>query len=199
MSYILGLTGSIATGKSTVSKKFLAAGFPVVDADLGARVVVESGKPGLADIVTHFGKDFLLRDGSLNRKKLGEVIFADEGKRRLLDRLLKKHIQAWIQSETEKQVANGHALVILDIPLLFEAEYQKQCDGVMVVYVPEAIQLQRLMARDQLTKSEAMQRIRSQLSIEEKKALADFVIDNSGTPEDTEQQVQTWLAENRFA
>ena len=198
MSYILGLTGSIATGKSSVSKSFLAAGFPVVDADLGARAVVEPGTPGLADIVAHFGAAFLLADGSLDRKKLGSVIFADKEKRALLDRLMKNHIREWIHSEKEKWASEGHALIVLDIPLLFEAGYEKECDGVMVVYVPEALQLQRLMARDHLTETEARQRIRSQLPIEEKKKRGNFVIDNSGTPEDTERQLQNWLIENKF-
>mgnify|MGYP002664033409 FL=1 len=102
MSYILGLTGSIATGKSTVAKLFLSAGIPVVDADLGARAVVLPGAPGLADIIEHFGEAYLLSDGTLDRKRLGALIFSDREKRKELDVLLKERINDWIQAEKER-------------------------------------------------------------------------------------------------
>lgn len=193
MSYILGLTGSIATGKSTVAKLFLSAGIPVVDADLGARAVVFPGAPGLADIIEHFGEAYLLPDGTLDRKRLGELIFSDREKRAELDALLKKRIQHWIQAEKERYINEGHDLIVLDIPLLYEGGYQDSCDAVMVVYVPEELQLQRLMSRNHLDSDEATRRMQSQLSIEKKKELADFVIDNSGTIEETEKQVNEWL------
>ncbi|WP_320164615.1 dephospho-CoA kinase [uncultured Trichococcus sp.] len=193
MSYILGLTGSIATGKSTVAKLFLSAGIPVVDADLGARAVVLPGAPGLADIVRHFGEDYLLPDGTLDRKRLGELIFSDREKRAELDALLKERIQHWIHAEKERYINEGHDLIVLDIPLLYEGGYQDSCDAVMVVYVPAEIQLQRLMSRNHLDADEAARRMQSQLSIEKKKELADFVIDNSGTIEETEKQVNEWL------
>lgn len=193
MSYILGLTGSIATGKSTVAKLFLSAGIPVVDADLGARAVVFPGAPGLADIIEHFGEAYLLPDGTLDRKRLGELIFSDREKRAELDALLKERIQHWIQAEKERYIDEGHDLIVLDIPLLYEGGYQDSCDAVMVVYVPEELQLQRLMSRNHLDSDEATRRMQSQLSIEKKKELADFVIDNSGTIEETEKQVNEWL------
>lgn len=197
MSYILGLTGSIATGKSTVAKLFLSAGIPVVDADLGARTVVLPGAPGLADIIEHFGEAFLLPDGTLDRKRLGDLIFSDRRKRKELDALLKERIQHWIQTEKERYIKEGHDLIVLDIPLLFEGGYQDSCDAVMVVYVPEELQLQRLMSRNHLDADEATRRMQSQLSIEKKKELADFVIDNSGTIEETEKQVSEWLRGHR--
>lgn len=193
MSYILGLTGSIATGKSTVAKLFLSAGIPVVDADLGARAVVLPGAPGLADIIDHFGEAYLLPDGTLDRKRLGALIFSDREKRKELDALLKERINDWIQAEKERYISEGHNLIVLDIPLLYEGGYEDSCDAVMVVYVPEELQLQRLMSRNHLDEDEATRRMQSQLSIEKKKELADFVIDNSGTIEETEKQVNEWL------
>lgn len=198
MSYILGLTGSIATGKSTVAKLFLSAGIPVVDADLGARAVVLPGSPGLAAIIEHFGEAYLLPDGTLDRKRLGALIFSDRNKRAELDALLKEHINHWIQEEKKRYISEGHELIVLDIPLLYEGRYQDSCDAVMVVYVPESLQLQRLMSRNHLDAEEATRRMQSQLSIEKKKELADFVIDNSGTIEETKKQVNEWLLKQRI-
>ena len=197
MSYILGLTGSIATGKSTVAKLFLSAGIPVVDADLGARAVVLPGAPGLADIIEHFGEAYLLSDGTLDRKRLGALIFSDREKRKELDVLLKERISDWIQAEKERYISEGHKLIVLDIPLLYEGGYEDSCDAVMVVYVPEELQVQRLMSRNHLDADEATWRMQSQLSIEKKKELADFVIDNSGTIEETKKQVNDWLLKHR--
>ena len=197
MSYILGLTGSIATGKSTVAKLFLSAGIPVVDADLGARAVVLPGAPGLADIIEHFGEAYLLPDGTLDRKRLGTLIFSDREKRKELDVLLKERINDWIQAEKERYISEGHKLIVLDIPLLYEGGYEDSCDAVMVVYVPEELQVQRLMSRNHLDADEAARRMQSQLSIEKKKELADFVIDNSGTIEETKKQVNDWLLKHR--
>lgn len=197
MSYILGLTGSIATGKSTVAKLFLSAGIPVVDADLGARAVVLPGAPGLADIIEHFGEAYLLSDGTLDRKRLGALIFSDREKRKELDVLLKERINDWIQAEKERYISEGHKLIVLDIPLLYEGGYEDSCDAVMVVYVPEELQVQRLMSRNHLDADEAARRMQSQLSIEKKKELADFVIDNSGTIEETKKQVNDWLLKHR--
>lgn len=197
MSYILGLTGSIATGKSTVAKLFLSAGIPVVDADLGARAVVLPGAPGLADIIEHFGEAYLLSDGTLDRKRLGALIFSDREKRKELDVLLKERINDWIQAEKERYISEGHKLIVLDIPLLYEGGYEDSCDAVMVVYVPEELQVKRLMSRNHLDADEATRRMQSQLSIEKKKELADFVIDNSGTIEETKKQVNDWLLKHR--
>lgn len=169
MSYILGLTGSIATGKSTVAKLFLSAGIPVVDADLGARAVVLPGAPGLADIIEHFGEAYLLSDGTLDRKRLGALIFSDREKRKELDVLLKERINDWIQAEKERYISEGHKLIVLDIPLLYEGGYEDSCDAVMVVYVPEELQVQRLMSRNHLDADEAARRMQSQLSIEKKR------------------------------
>ncbi|WCG22387.1 dephospho-CoA kinase [Vagococcus lutrae] len=195
MTYTLGLTGGIATGKSTVTRFFIQHDIPVVDADVIAREVVEPGTDGLAEIVKTFGKEILLEDGSLNRKKLGEIIFKDEDKREMLNQILHQEIHQKMMMAKEKWESEKVPLIVFDIPLLYEAEYQSMFDAIMVVYVPEKTQIARLMARDELTVQQARDRIASQLPIEEKKARADIVIDNSQTIADTYEQVQNWLIE----
>lgn len=195
MTYTLGLTGGIATGKSTVTRFFRQHDIPVVDADVIAREVVEPGTDGLAEIIKTFGTEILLEDGSLNRKKLGEIIFKDEDKREMLNQILHQEIHQKMMMAKEKWESERVPLIVFDIPLLYEAEYQSTFDAIMVVYVPEKTQIARLMERDELTVQQARDRIASQLPIEEKKARADIVIDNSQTIADTYEQVQNWLIE----
>lgn len=197
MSFILGVTGGIATGKSGVVDIFKQYGFPVVDADVIAREVVEPGTPGLKKIVATFGKEVLQEDNSLDRKKLGQLVFADTKKRKTLDQLLAPFLQEAITYQIEKK-ARVTPLVIADIPLLYEAGYDKVVDQVAVVYIPERIQQERLIKRDQITKKEAQQKIASQLPIEEKKERADIVFDNQKDLLSTQQQVDSWLKENQF-
>ena len=198
MSFRLGLTGSIATGKSTVSNYFKKAGFPVVDADLGARAVVEPGTQGLQAIKEHFGEDFLFPNGTLNRKKLGNVVFTDKDQLKALNQLLLPYIYDWVNDQAQSYQDQGHQLIVLDIPLLYETKYQDACGAVMLVYVPESIQLQRLMDRDNLSEDEAFDRMLSQYNIEQKLRWADIVIDNQGSIQQTEQQVEAWLSIQGF-
>ncbi|MGX7058635.1 dephospho-CoA kinase [Vagococcus humatus] len=193
MTFVLGLTGSIATGKSTVSRYFMAQGIPVVDADLIAREVVAPRTPGLEALVSHFGEGILTNDKELNRQALGQIVFSDKRKRAELDNLLEPFLRTGIKEGITAYVQTGVPLVVADIPLLFEKNYQEGMDGIMVVYLPEEVQLARLMKRDNLTLQQAQARISSQLSIEKKRQLADVVIDNSGTIAETQQQVLTWL------
>lgn len=151
MTYTLGLTGGIATGKSTVTRFFRQHDIPVVDADVIAREVVEPGTDGLAEIVKTFGKEILLEDGSLNRKKLGEIIFKDEDKREMLNKILHQEIHQKMMMAKEKWESERVPLIVFDIPLLYEADYQNTFDAIMVVYVPEKTQIARLMERDELT------------------------------------------------
>ena len=196
MTYILGLTGGIATGKSTVSRYFFEKGYAVVDADVVARRVVEPGTEGLANIVAQFGTEIIQTDGTLNREKLGAMIFADAEKRETLNNLLSAQIRRAIMADTATLVNANQPLIVLDIPLLYEAGYETHCDAVMVVYTTEEVQRKRLMGRNNLSEEEALNHIASQEPIEAKKNRADIVIDNNGTLNDTYEQVETWLKNN---
>lgn len=192
MSYIVGLTGGIASGKSTVTKQLKKLNIPVVDADVIAREVVQPKSKGLNALVKTFGQDILTAKGELDRKALGEIVFNDEAKRNRLNSILHPLIRERILEVKAEYEAEGHPVIVLDIPLLFETDYEKHCDEIMVLSVPREIQIDRLMKRDQSSKEEALSRINAQMPLAEKVAKADTVIDNSGTLEETNQQVITW-------
>lgn len=185
----LGLTGGIATGKTTISNYLKTKGIPVLDADEYARKVVEPGTPGLTDIVNTFGKQVLQSDGSLNRKLLGQIIFNDMTARQKLNDITHPRIQQMMTDELQKLAKGKTPLVILDIPLLLENHNIAGADSIMIVTVPESIQLNRLMQRNNLTKEEAQRRIDAQMPLSEKEKLADFIVDNSGTIANTLTQV----------
>ncbi|MGM0217471.1 dephospho-CoA kinase [Enterococcus sp. AZ126] len=197
MGMVLGLTGGIATGKSTVVSVFKRLGFPVVDADVIAREIVEIGMPALGEVVSLFGSEILNSDGSLDRKKLGEIIFSDEEKRKKLNSTLSPFLKERILAEIADKKSKA-PLVIVDIPLLYEGGYEKFVDKVAVVYIPKTMQLTRLMKRDNLTEREAQQRITSQLPIEKKRQKADILFDNQNSIEETEKLVGKWVLENKF-
>lgn len=196
MTLILGLTGSIATGKSTAVEVFRKAGYPIVDSDLIARRVVEPGTPGLRAIVDAFGKKMLHSDGSLNRKALGKLIFSDKKQRETLNKLLAPFLEEAIVGDIQLATKESD-LVIADIPLLYEQGYEHHVDQVAVVYIPESLQIKRLMKRDALTEVEAIERVKSQESIEIKKEKADVVFDNQGTMVQLENQVYDWLKKKK--
>lgn len=193
IALIFGLTGGIATGKSTVAEMFRQRGAVIVDADLAAREVVAPGTEGLRRIRERFGEEYILPSGELDRAKLGALVFSDEQARKDLNAithpLIRQHMDQQVQEAFER---DPKAIVIMDIPLLIEsmAQGQKRVDKVILVYVPPHIQLQRLMQRNGYTEEEAKQRIAAQMGIEEKKKWADWLIDNSGTLEETERQVE---------
>lgn len=189
---MIGLTGGIASGKSTVARMLAARGATVVDADLLAREVVEPGTPGLAEIVAEFGEGVLDADGHLDRAALAAVVFADEGRRRRLEAITHPRIGALMAERVASALAAGAPLVVVDIPLLFEGGRQTTVEGVLVVYADEATQMRRLVERDGLAEDEARRRIAAQMPIEEKRRRATWVIDNGGTVEDTEAQVRSW-------
>lgn len=195
MTIILGVTGGIATGKSTVSRYLGQLGYPVIDSDQIARLVVEPGSPGLEKLVAHFGPEIRLADGTLNRKALGNLVFEDAEKRQELDQLLDEDIRSEHHRQVADAVKTETPLVVLDIPLLFEAHYEELVDVAMVVAVPPEEQLRRLCQRNQLTEAEGRARLASQLPIAEKEKLADVVIDNSGSLAATYQQVDQWLCD----
>ncbi len=183
---IAGLTGGIASGKSTVSAFLEDAGAVIVDADKIARDVVRKDQPAWREIVGAFGRSMLLPDGEINRTLLGEIIFNDPVKKQALNRIVHPGVFAETAArlaEIEKKQPN--AVVILDVPLLIESGMDSGLSDIIVVYVPESVQIQRLMDRDALTQAQALARIRSQMPIEEKKLRATIVIDNSGSRENT--------------
>lgn len=186
----LGLTGGIATGKTTISNYLKSIDIPVLDADEYARKVVEPGTPGLAEITNTFGEQILQPDGSLNRKLLGQIVFNDSSARQTLNDITHPRIQQMMADELHRLAEQQIPLVILDIPLLLENKNVAGADAVMVVTIPESLQLTRLMQRNNLTEKEAQSRISAQMPLVEKEKLADFVIDNSGTISSTQKQVE---------
>ncbi|MEA2101047.1 MAG: dephospho-CoA kinase [Thermodesulfobacteriota bacterium] len=183
---IAGLTGSIATGKSTVAKIFKQAGALVIDADQIAQDAVRAGTRAYEGIVGHFGKRILSAGGEIDRDALGDIIFNNPGEKQNLNLIV--HPEVFNEMASQLQKIESHdpkGLVILDVPLLFESHMEKGMDHVIVVYVPENIQLKRLINRNALSNKDAEARIRSQISIEKKKGLGDIMIDNSSTLEIT--------------
>jgi dephospho-CoA kinase len=192
----IGLTGGIACGKSTVASLLTQRGAFLIDADRIAREVVEPGSMGLDRIVERFGQAVLQVDGSLNRKKLGELVFSDTAARRELESILHPQIRSLMKERmTKAEQDQPTRLVVVDVPLLYESKLQSMFEAIMVVYVPVHVQRERLMSRDGLTLEQAEARIQSQMPIEEKRGLADFVIDNSGTIESTREQLERFWRE----
>ena len=189
MTRIIGLTGGIASGKSTVSNLLRQAGLPIIDADQVARQVQRPGSPALDKLVAAFGHEIIAPDGHLDRKRLGQQVFADPAARQELDRIMQPLIRDAIWQAVENFKKQGVANVILDVPLLFEAGYDDDCDLVVVVRVSPATELQRLMARNGYSKTAAQARIAAQLPLSTKVAKADVVIDNNGGLEQTRRQV----------
>ncbi len=191
MSKILGLTGGIACGKSTISAYLKEFGLPVIDADECSRVVVEKGSIGLEKLTEIFGSKILENDGTLNRKALGQIVFSDSEQLSLLNSVMEPLIREEISRRLNQE--NNADFVVLDAPLLIEQHYDKICDFIMTIDVPKKIQLERLIERDNLSEDEAKSRIESQLSSRERNGFADVVIDSSGTVEQTRKQVIKWL------
>ncbi len=187
---VIGLTGGIGTGKSTVARLFREKGIPVIDLDRIVRDLQKPGKDVYKQIVEVFGREILLEDGTLDRKKLGEIVFADPEKRETLNRIVHPAVLEKLKDLLFKYQASGEELVIVEVPLLYELKLENLFDDVILVYAPEEVQLKRVMERDQLSRQEAMNRIKSQIPIEEKKRRATIVIDNSGSLEDTREQFE---------
>lgn len=186
----IGLTGGIACGKSTVASLLVKRGANLVDADQIARDVVLPGSPVLAQVAERFGREILFEDGSLNRKKLGGMIFNDEAARKQLEGLLHPPIRASMRDQMARfELLQPDKLVVVDVPLLYESNLSSMFEQVMLVYIPSELQLKRLMARDSITQDQAEKRLQSQMPIESKRSLADIIIDNSGTLEETEKQL----------
>ena len=190
--YRIGLTGSIATGKSTVTNMLKELGAFVIDCDKTARDVVAPGTRGLAKIEEVFGKDSVAADGSMDRVYIGDLVFRNPGMKKRLENILFPLIFEALNEELLRlEREESTPVVFLDMPLLYEVKYDSYVDEVWLVYVPFEVQLSRLMKRNGYTKEEALLRIHSQISVDKKKSLAQQVIDNSGTLEDTKEQVRS--------
>lgn len=190
---VIGLTGGIATGKSTVTAALRDLGVPVIDADQVARQVVEPGEPALNEIVTAFGPGLLRADGRLDREKLASLVFSDAAARQRLNHITHPHILCAMDRQRQAAAAAGEPVLALDVPLLFESGMDRSVDRVWVVTATPAQQLQRLMSRDGLTADEAKRRMEAQMPLEEKIRRADAVIDNSGSVEATRARVRNLL------
>ena len=193
---VIGLTGGIASGKSTVSNLFKISGVPVIDADLVARQVVEKGTVGLSALVNRFGEAILNTDGTLNRTELGTRMFSEEEIRSEVNDILQPLIRQEITSRIQAYKDQGKALIVLDVPLLFEMHYENLCDDIIVVAVSVETQIARMEKRNGYTRQEALERIQSQMPLEEKVKRATIVWSNEGTLQELEQKVHQWLLEN---
>ncbi|WP_079479451.1 dephospho-CoA kinase [Halobacillus salinus] len=193
MTLVIGLTGGIATGKSTVSNMFQEFDIPVIDADQLSRDVVEPGQKAYEEIVRTFGERVLHDNGEIDRKALGSIIFKEEEKRKQLNAIVHPEVRKEMVNQRDRFKQENRKAVVLDIPLLFESELMDYVDRILVVYVDEKTQLERLMERDQSAEREAMQRIQSQIPISSKRERADEVIDNTGTINDSFKQLEDIL------
>lgn len=187
---IIGLTGSIASGKSTVSKMLEEKGYPIIDADRVARQVVEPGSETLKKIGDLFGDEVIKPDGTMDREKVGALIFSDPARRKQLNDIIHPAIRGEMLRQRSDYLAQGYRTIIMDIPLLFESKLQHFVDKILVVSVTEENQLTRLMERNGLNDKDAKARISSQLPMSVKEEGADAVIYNNGTVGETARQLE---------
>ncbi|WP_312096244.1 dephospho-CoA kinase [Niallia sp.] len=190
MTLTVGLTGGIASGKSTISSYYQSLNISIIDADVESRLAVEIGEPAYEKIVAHFGKEILHLDGTINRQKLGEIIFSNEQERTVLNSIVHPDVRRRMDEKQRLAVDAGDKIVILDIPLLFENKLNQTVDRTILVYVDQDIQIARLMKRNDLSYEQAVNRINAQMPLQEKKSLADEVINNNGSLEDSLQQAK---------
>jgi dephospho-CoA kinase len=194
MSLVIGLTGGIASGKSTVSTMFKKMDITVIDADIEARLAVQKGEPAYLKIIAEFGQEILLPNEEIDREKLGSIIFYQVEKRRLLNEIVHPEVRKRMNSKIEQAKQNKEEIVVLDIPLLFESKLTYMVDKTLLVYADRDIQLKRLMDRNSLSLEDAEARIHSQMPLQEKVSLADAVINNNGSLQDTRTQLNSILA-----
>ena len=197
MSKVIGLTGGIASGKSTVSELLTAFGFKVVDADTAAREAVAKGTPGIVKVKEVFGEEAIDENGEMDRKYMGELVFNNPGERIKLNEIVHPKVREIMEEKKQQFLNEGHN-VIMDIPLLFENELQDTVDEVWLVYTSESIQIERLMERNDLTQEEAKARVYSQISIDKKSRMADHVIDNLGDKLELKQNLEKLLSEKGY-
>ena len=188
---LIGLTGGIASGKSAVAAILRRLGARVIDADALAREVVEPGQPALNDIVALFGKEVLHRDGALDRKKLRSIVFENPQARKQLEAITHPRIRRLAQERIKQCAESGASLVVYEAPLFFETKIHLWLRPVVLVACDEQTQRRRLEQRDNLTPDEIERHLQAQMSLDEKRKLADYVIENNGSLDELEQKVKT--------
>ena len=187
---VLGVTGGIASGKTTVARMLAELGAPIIDFDLLARDVVAPGEPAFREVVDYFGEGVIGEDGNLDRKWLSGIVFRDSSKRRILEGITHPRIlAAFIRQVTQMAEKNPQGIVQAVIPLLFEVHLEPLVHKVLVVYVSPDTQVDRLMKRDRISREEARRILDAQMPIDEKAARADFVIHNEGNLDETRKEV----------
>ncbi len=193
---VIGLTGGIATGKSSVGRFFQKKGALLIDADQLSREAVQPGSPALEKVSAAFGSSVLAPDGTLDRKHLRKLVFSDSAKRRQLEAILHPDIKRRAEEQIAHAAAEGHRIVVYMAPLLLEAGAADRVDEVWVVTVRPEIQIERLISRDAISRDEALRIVASQMPLADKERLGRIVIDNSGTPEETEHILnELWAKE----
>lgn len=197
MPKVIGLTGGIASGKSTVSELLSVFGFKVVDADKAAREAVKKGSKGLAQVREVFGDEAIDENGEMNRRYMGDLVFNHPEKRLELNAIIHPIVRDIMEEEKQEYLKQGYN-VIMDIPLLFENEVENTVDEVWVVYTSESIQMDRLMQRNNLSLEDAKARVYSQISIDKKSRMADHVIDNLGDKLELKQNLERLLEEEGY-
>jgi dephospho-CoA kinase len=186
----IGLTGGIGSGKTTASTYIQKLGFPVLNADLVAHEVMTQGHPAYDSILNLFGTKVLGKNGEVDRKALGRIVFAEPDKLSLLEAIVHPEVEKYVANWKNQRQKQGDRVAVYDVPLLFEKGMQSKFDKTIVVFCPLEIQKQRVRLRDGLTEEEIDQRLSRQMPLQKKAALADIVIDNSGSLKKLEQQIQ---------
>ncbi len=196
---VVGLTGGIASGKSTVSSLFQELGVPVICADELAYEAVKLGAPALEEIRREFGNAIIDNEGRLDRAAMARLVFHDSAQRKKLESIIHPRVSEEKDRRLEEFRHQGHAVVVVDVPLLYESGWEKEFDLVIVVHVPRHVQEQRLVDRDGMTHEDARARLDAQMPIDEKRARADKIIDNTDSLHCTREQVELILNELRVA
>lgn len=191
----IGLTGGIASGKSTVSAELRRLGLPIFDADAEAKLAVAKGSEGLAQVITALGSEYLTDEGALNRAKVAERVFHDKEALKTIEAIIHKIVWARAEQFMQENRSAEKQLAVLDVPLLIECGWHKLVDSVWLVAVSRKQQIERAMLRSGMTADEVEARIAAQMSLAEKKKYADIVLDNSGTLEETLAAVHKELAQ----
>ena len=195
MTYFLGLTGGIASGKSTADEFFKKKKIPIIDSDLIAHRIMEIGQNGYKAVVDYFGTDILNDDQTINRRKLGGIVFNDKAKLKKLNELTHPLVHQEIKQQMAQYRANQEKLVVIDVPLLFESGFESLCNGVLVISITPELQIERLMKRNDFTKKEAIARISNQMPLSEKEKRATYVVVTTGTIGDLEKKLSDLLQE----